>query len=131
MKRIALVLALGLAACGSFARPITRPDIVDGLPPLPTQVPSQLGPIPIVIVDSLADEQGRPLMGGYHTMRRTIYLRREITSRRMQWYVLSHERCHIVFSDGGLDNLVPPQVVQAICDAFAANRVADMVASSR
>ena len=129
MKRLLWLVPL-LAAC-HFGKPITRVDIQEGLPPLPSQVPSQLGPIPIVWVDSLTDEHGRPLAGGYHSMRRTIYLRRSITSRRMQHYVAHHERCHAVLLDGGLDNIIPSAMVQAICDAFAQDRVAEMLLANK
>jgi Zn-dependent peptidase ImmA (M78 family) len=125
MKR--LVLLLLLAAC---AQPITRPE-PELLPPLPNSIPSQLGPVAVLVVDSLHDDKGQALLGGFHTLRRSIYIRREITKREVQHYVLAHETCHVWIHDGGLDNLIPPPLVQAICDAFAAQRVAEMLTQAK
>lgn len=125
--RYALVLLLTLAACrGPMQR--VEPEL---LPPLPRQIVSQLGPVPVVFVDSLTDEEGRRLAGGFHTMRRTIYIRREITSRQMQWFVLYHESAHVIMHDSGLDNLIPPALAQSIADAFASARVAEMLTQAK
>lgn len=121
MRRALVLLAL-LAACRS---PFNGPPAPEW-PPIPRQVSTPLGPIPVVIVDSLRDDQGRLLDGGYHTSRRTIYIRRGIESRTRQWQVLRHEECHVALDDSGLANLIPTQTIQALCDAFASARVAEM-----
>ena len=126
MKRALLLLLLA----GCF-HPAKLPPDPSGLPPIPRSVETSLGSIPVIWVDSLSDEQGRPLAGGYHSMQRAIYLRRELTLRVVQWRVLFHEKCHVWVSDSGLDNLIPPQLVQSICDASATAQVAEMLAAAK
>lgn len=122
-----LVLLLLAAACG---RPMLRSE-PELLPELPRQAVSQLGPVPVLVVDSLRDDAGRLLDGGYHTSRRAIYIRRGIESRTRQWQVYFHEQCHIAIDDAGLANLIPPQIVQTLCDVFATQRVAEMLADRK
>jgi hypothetical protein len=131
MRYLTLVLLLVLTACRApFQRvePELPPEV---LPELPRQVVSPLGPIPVLLVDSLRAPTGELLDGGYHTERRVIYIRAGITSRARQWQVLRHEECHVVVDDAGLMNLIPAQLVQAICDAFATRRVAEMLAQAK
>jgi hypothetical protein len=126
MRKLAFLL-LVLTACRAPFQKV-EPEI---LPPLPRTIASQLGPVPVVFVDSLHDDAGRPLLGGFHTLRRTIYIRREITKREVQYYVLFHEAAHVWLHDSGLDNLLPPPLVQSIADAFAAHRVAELLTQAK
>lgn len=102
------------------------------LPPIPTQVMSQLGPVPVVIVDSLTNGEGRQMMGGFHTIRRTIYLRRDLLQNpRVAHVVLQHEICHVWSIDSGVAALLSMEAQQAICDASAIYRVSEMLLSRK
>lgn len=123
MNRLALALLLTLAACGG---PVTAPQ--PELPPIPRSVATQLGPVPVVFVDSLVNGEGKQVVGGFHTIKRVIYLRRDLLENpRIAWAVYYHEVAHIVMYDSGLANMIPPEVQQAIADAFAIQRVAEML----
>lgn len=120
-----LLLLLALSGCIPNR---TQPT----LPPIPTEVISQLGPVPVLWVDSLTNGEGRSMSGGFHTLRRTIFLKRDLQKNpTVAWVVLVHEQCHVWSIDSGVAAQVPPDVMQAICDAQAAYRVAEMLQSSR
>lgn len=128
MKQVLLYALVLLAACG---RPMVRPPEPE-LPPIPSQVVSQLGPVPVVVVDSLQNGNGQSALGGFHTIRRTIYIRRDVLENpRLAWLVLLHEQVHVFLFDSGIANLIPPDVAQAIADASAAYRVQEMLAARR
>lgn len=127
MKR-ALALLVLLAACYSPAKLPPQPE----LPPIPTQVSSQLGPVPVVWVDSLVNGEGRQMLGGFHTIRRTIYLRKDLKANpRVAWVVYLHETCHVWMNDSGLGEAMPASVQQQICDASATAQVAEMLANAK
>lgn len=118
----ALLLCLALAL--GCARP-TPPSV---LPPIPASVPSLVGPVPVVLVDSLTDEAGTPMMGGYSPLRRTIYLNRAVTDPTMRAVVLEHERCHADMIAVGLHNVLDSKVAQAVCDWIALREVRRLLA---
>ena len=126
MKKLLWFVPL-LAAC-HWVTVAPEPE----LPPIPTQVMSQLGPVPVVIVDSLTNGEGRPMMGGFHTIRRTIYLRRDLLQNpRVAWVVLQHEICHVWSLDSGVGSLLSLESQQAVCDASAIYRVSEMLVSRK
>ncbi len=120
MKRLLLLVLL--TAC---SRPATvpRPALSD----IPSSVPSQLGPVPVVWVDSMTNGEGQKVLGGFHIIRRTIYLQNDLKQNpTLALAVFFHETCHVWIMDSGLYNLLPEKVQQAICDAQASYRVAEL-----
>ena len=143
MKRSALALLIALAACGATPRtaPIpaaAQPDgVVVALPPIPDSVPSAVGMVRVVWMDTLRSEHGQLLMGGFVPATRTIFLSRSAigTSRTVGHLVLRHEKCHVSMWDSGVRNFfnsdAGAQIADAVCDAIAASEVADMLAARR
>lgn len=118
MRRTALLCLALLFACRA---PVS-------LPPIPQTVPSMLGPVPIVWVDSLRNTEGRALYGGWSGSRRTIYLRSDLKANPTHAHlVLRHEVCHVILEDFGLSNLLAPETEQALCDGFATYAVAELL----
>lgn len=102
-----------------------------GVPPIPRSVPSQLGPVPVLIVDSiLSRDSTLDLMGGFDLWRRRIYLKRQLGPVQM-WQVLYHEVCHVWMFDSGLRQVTPTALEEAICDASATARVAELLQPHR
>jgi hypothetical protein len=97
------------------------------LPPIPREVTSALGPIRVVWRDSLAFPDGTPLLGGFQVSERVIYLNTAVTNPLVAWQTLLHEKCHVAFFDSGLRSAIPGPLVEAICDALATARLADMI----
>jgi hypothetical protein len=138
MFRRVLPLLLLVAACSQPA-PVTRPSpqiaqasTERALPPIPASVVSQLGPVPIVWKDSLADGQGNMMMGGFQFIERRIYLSTEVRDQPIvAWQTLLHEECHVALWDSGLQNAIPLMLAQQLCDAFASFQVAEMLSRLR
>lgn len=121
-----VVLALLSAGCHRHA-PAIAPDAQSMLPPIPATVPSALGPVAVVWIDSLADGHGQPMLGGFHPVRRLILLNRQIVNPVVQWHTLMHERCHVWMWDSGLRAVIASEIAQQLCDAYATNSVADLL----
>ena len=100
------------------------------LPPLPGSIPTQLGPVRVIIVKKLhykRDGKKHQLFGRYRPIPRVI----EISARAtpvMQWQTLHHEWVHVVLGDAGLHNVFPEEQQEVICDLIATARVAEMLA---
>lgn len=99
-------------------------------PPLPDAMPTQLGPVPVIIAKKLRykkDGKKHHLFGRYRPIPRVI----EISARAtpvMQWQTLFHEWVHVVLGDAGLHNVFPEEQQEVICDLIATARVAEMLA---
>lgn len=126
MKRLLPLLALVACAHVPFNGPA-------GLPPIPDAINSALGPVSIVLQDTLVNEDGRALMGGFQPSNRVIYMHKRITERLVLWQILYHESCHVTLWDTGLRNFFNSaegmQMADVLCDAFATARVAEMQAA--
>lgn len=127
MRKLLWILPLLLGCRGSVQ---TAP--IPDLPPIPTQVISMMGPVPVLWVDSLVNGEGKPMSGGFHTIRRTIFLKNDLKKNAtVAWLVLIHEQCHVWSLDSGVADLIAPETMQALCDANAAYRVAEMLQSRK
>lgn len=123
MKRIALILSLVLTACRGSV--VTAPVIQDGLPPVPAFVDAPLGPVAVVVVDSIPTNQpGYIILGQFSPLDRVIYRWRRITSRTEQWRVTLHEQCHANAWDRGLRS--QDEREEVLCDAWAHERIVAM-----
>lgn len=115
-------LVLAAAACAKPA-PTTAPSHAGF--EIPTSIQTQVGPVPVVIVDSI---QGRDptefLNGGYDSRNRVVYLRRDLASVQ-RVIVFYHEVCHVRTIDAGLHYLISARVLQAFCDQWAMSAAAD------
>lgn len=122
--RYALALLAFLVACRGPMSQAPAPE----LPPIPAQTTSQLGAVAVVWVDSLTNAEGKQMLGGFHTIRRTIYLRRDLLQNpRAAWVVYLHETCHVWMNDSGLSEAMTTEVQQQVCDAQAVYRVAEVI----
>lgn len=133
MRRLLIVLGVLIVACG--AAPVSSAPTPESLPPIPATIGSQLGPVSIVLQDSLMNEDGRVLLGGFMPANRTIYLSSKIKDRLVLWQIIYHEDCHVVLWDTGLRNFFNgpggEKMADALCDAFATARVAELVHGRR
>lgn len=118
-----MLVALMCAVIGC-ARPVTAPGLLD----LPRSLPSPLGPVPVLVVDSIRGADSTlNLMGGFDAARRLIYIRRGMAPAAAL-HVAYHEFCHVWTFDTGLSQLLPPLLLDAICDAWGTSRVAEYLA---
>lgn len=113
MRIICTALLLCLAAC---RQPIQH---VPTAIAVPDTVYALAGPIPVVLVDSLAstDSTGY-VVGRYSFYVRELYVRRRITSPHQRLKIIGHEWCHAVALDSGLHNHLEPAFLELLCDAF-------------
>lgn len=73
------------------------------LPPLPSEIWSPLGPIPVTLVDGLtAADDGCRLYGRYNHEQRVIELD-TAPALLVQWQTLHHEWLHSVLHDHGFE----------------------------
>ena len=124
MRRLGITLfGIALAACRPSqpalnANPLALPDVVH----------TTVGPIPVVLVDTLSvADTTAYVMGRFSYKVRTIYLRREITDPIQRLKTLYHELCHVEVIESGLYNHIPHDVGELLCDTFASNRVAALL----
>jgi hypothetical protein len=115
MKSLALVLLLTLAACrGPIEKPAPEPE----LPPIPAFVPSPLGPVAVIWMDSIPSEQpGFLILGRYRPMERQVWIWKGVKSRAEQWRVFLHEVCHLRSWDARIR--WTDENIEAMCDVMA------------
>ncbi len=110
LKRLALALAV----------------VVAPLPPIPSHVPSALGPVPVLAIRGLACN-AKPALGCFDAARRVIAIEAELPLVTA-WVTLIHERVHVTMWDSGLHTALGDDVLEdAIADAIATARVAEML----
>lgn len=98
------------------------------LPPLPAELFSAYGPIPVELVADLKDiETGEPLFGYWDPYQRIIYIRAAMHPATM-WATMWHERTHADLCDVGVK--LSGNQEEAVANAIAAARVAEMLALS-
>lgn len=95
------------------------------LPPLPTSIPSALGPVPVKLVDRLG-KKGNENMGSYSARKREIKISRR-ASRLVQWQTLYHEWMHMVLIDVGLHNVLGDEQQEVLCDTIATARMVELL----
>lgn len=118
MKRLVLTCVLTLAACA-------KPAVVTV--PLPEVMPSMLGPIPVVYVDSIIGQNPTQyVVGSYDYYRRRILLRRDTKGHpATAWAVAYHEWCHAALMDVGFR--AEAVVTEMFCDAIALSRTRELL----
>jgi len=72
----------------------------------------------------LLTEDGREAWGLWDAEHRTIWIAPRL-GREMQWRVFYHEAMHVCLSDSGLENVLPVDGVEALCDAVASARIVE------
>lgn len=98
---------------------------------LPSFVPSQLGPVPVLEVDSIrGTDTTQNIMGGWDPEKRVIYIKRG-QAPVQKLHTLYHEACHLWSFDNGTRQIVHPQIMQAVCDAAASARVMEILNPGR
>ena len=118
-----LLFALILTACV----PVRGSRIANAYP-LPATVHTAGGPIPVVLVDSLpATDSSFFVVGRFNYADRRIYVLARVTSPLQRWRIVQHERCHVILLESGLHNLTESTFRELLCDAYAEDRVAELV----
>lgn len=83
------------------------------------------GLVEVKMVDKSEPVDGKDTWGTWEENSRTIEISRE-TKPKFRKLVFFHEWAHTALSDSGLAQLLEEKVVEAICDAFATARVAEL-----
>lgn len=91
----------------------------------PGTVSTVLGPVVVEYVDKVRNRRGKKLnaIGLADFIERKIQVRDGLHPTA-EFHTLCHEWSHFVLYDAGLNNLLPEQKIEAICDAFATALVA-------
>lgn len=98
------------------------------LPPLPTSIPSPLGPVRVRLVSKIVGAEDEIVMGKYSLTKREIKISKK-GSPLVRWHVLYHEQAHVTLCDAGLHNVLGEEQQEVICDVFATARVVEMLAA--
>jgi len=93
-------------------------------PVLPRRVQCVGGPVVVKRRKGLLTEDGREAWGLWDAEHRTIWIAPRLR-REMQWRVFYHETMHVCLSDSGLENVLPVDGVEALCDAVASARIVE------
>ena len=96
-------------------------------PPIPCTVHGAGGPIVVKLVDRPKVE-GEVCWGSWDDGTRTIELERSARPAH-RWRVLFHELEHAAIDDAGLSHLLTDEGQEALCDATASARMAELRAS--
>lgn len=91
-------------------------------PALPKTLMAPGGEVSIKLVDKLKHPDGDECWGIWDESVRQITLDKTATRRHL-WKVLYHELTHVALGDAGLDNGMPNELVEAVCDAIASARM--------
>jgi hypothetical protein len=88
-------------------------------PKLPRWVYSHLGVVPVETTDLNPDRDTDEyvLMGQYLLETRKIQLDKGL-SEEQSWQTFFHELVHLIIADSGLDELLKPNVEDALCDTI-------------
>lgn len=95
-------------------------------PKLPKTIHAPAGPVTVVLQDVVKNEKGEELWGVWEGEDRTIRID-ESASLRYQWHTFFHELMHVALCDSGIAHLLPDESQEALCDAVATARLAEMV----
>lgn len=91
------------------------------LPALPKEVWTPLGMVPVIIVDGLADADGKPLCGQFDWGPRVIRISNNL-SPITAWQTLAHEHLHVLFYDAGVH--LGKKIEERVCDSYGSFIVA-------
>lgn len=93
-------------------------------PPLPTSLDAPGGTVEVVTVDTdgFKHNDGIDCWGMYDESTRRITICGKIPPRH-RWKVYYHEVAHVAIVDSGLDDLLDDKLHEALCNAFAAQRM--------
>ena len=93
-------------------------------PPLPRRVQCVGGPVVVKRQKGLLTEDKCDAWGLWDAEHRTIYITPRLPLE-MQWRVFYHELMHVALSDSGLENVLPADGVEALCDAVSSARIVE------
>lgn len=85
------------------------------LPPLPKMLWTPLGMVPVIMVDGLADADGKALCGQFDWGPRVIRISSNL-SPITAWQTLAHEHLHVLFYDAGVH--LGKKIEERVCDSF-------------
>jgi hypothetical protein len=96
-----------------------------GLPPIPTQIESQIGPVRVVKIKNLACGGVRAL-GCFVHARHVIYIRWGMP-RNVEWQTLEHEKFHVILWVSGNTGVLTEAQEDRFADAIGGARVQEML----
>lgn len=94
------------------------------LPPIPGNVPSILGPVPVEIVQGLRTHDDRQALGIWRQNERDVRVEAD-AARIVQWQTYWHEWMHIVLTDAGVE--LTEDAAERVCDAVGNARTREML----
>lgn len=95
------------------------------LPAIPPTAFSHLGPLPVCLLDGMADREGA--LGKWQEGERRILLDPK-TQQVAQWATFWHEIGHVVMWDGAVSQQLSIKQQEAVCDALGTYMAAAMQA---
>jgi len=96
------------------------------LPPIPDAVPSPLGPVPVVFVETLSEASDDFETFGLWDMLNRVIKIREGLPIAVQWQTLYHEMTHVAIWDAGLHNVLTEDCIEILCDVLGCARVMEL-----
>lgn len=93
-------------------------------PPLPRRLKGAGGPITVRLVKRVRVE-GESCWGSWEPSTRTVRLEKGAPIEH-QWRTLHHEWMHAVLHDSGIQELLSEEGQEALCQAIACARIAEM-----
>lgn len=92
-------------------------------PPLPAWIEAPGGKVTISTQKDIRhDDDKVACWGMWDESDRTIKIDESVKGR-LQWGVFYHEATHVALSDSGLNNILQPEIIEAICDAVSTQRM--------
>ncbi|MBA3836488.1 MAG: hypothetical protein C0499_02360 [Zymomonas sp.] len=91
-------------------------------PALPSEIEGPAGTVIVTLTKAKVTFEGAECGGLWDAGRREITLDAK-ESRRNQWKYYYHEWGHVMLCDSGLDNAIPADIQETICDAIATARM--------
>jgi Zn-dependent peptidase ImmA (M78 family) len=91
-------------------------------PPLPKEVEGPGGTVTVICTKAGIKHENAECWGLYDSEARTITIDMRAKPRQ-RWLTFYHELVHVALIDAGLNNGIPDQLHEAICDAVATARM--------
>jgi hypothetical protein len=93
------------------------------LPPIPSEIQTQLGPMAVRLVDR--NDLPDPSWGGHYDQRHFCINIANDMAPRVQWHVFYHEEFHARCDLAGM--LLPRKQEEGVCQLYATTRLAELL----
>jgi len=89
---------------------------------LPTRIEAACGEVKVRLRAKVSGSAGEECWGTWDEGTRTIAIDKTATDHQ-RWKTYFHEHTHVALADSGLDEMIPAEQVEAICDAVSTARM--------